>query len=159
MSAPSSPPSECSTLECPEFVADPNVVKMLVNIITTRHGQPTDMGRKSTLHNLRHIVKGMCFATRVAFAPRAADMSRHRYVNALEGSAEGSTLPSAQQVHAATCVNEFPCIKKTRNLLEELAYLRFSILGEVRVQGYAHPYMTSIINRSMRFRRMIRIIC
>ena len=35
MSAPSSPSSECSTLE---FEADPKVVKMLVMVLTCRHG-------------------------------------------------------------------------------------------------------------------------
>ncbi|KAG1851798.1 hypothetical protein C8R48DRAFT_676384 [Suillus tomentosus] len=36
MSAPSSPCSTCSTL--PEFKADPNMVNMLVKILTSRHG-------------------------------------------------------------------------------------------------------------------------
>lgn len=38
MSLPSSPRSECSTLSEYEFVADPEVVKMLASIITCRHG-------------------------------------------------------------------------------------------------------------------------
>jgi hypothetical protein len=38
MLTPSSPCSECSTLAPAEYEADPNVVKLLVRILTARHG-------------------------------------------------------------------------------------------------------------------------
>ncbi|KAG2737999.1 hypothetical protein P692DRAFT_20882954 [Suillus brevipes Sb2] len=38
MSAPSSPSSECSALAPPEYTPDPNVVNLLVRIVTARHG-------------------------------------------------------------------------------------------------------------------------
>ncbi|KAG1847297.1 hypothetical protein C8R48DRAFT_779291 [Suillus tomentosus] len=122
MTAPSSPYSECSTLSTEfEFVIDPRVLKMLVAILTARHGQPTNMGIRYTLHDSKLIAKRMIFATRVAFAPRVADMLRYLYLRALQGSAEENTLLNVRPALADIC----------RNSLADPIYLQYIIESEI----------------------------
>ncbi|KAG1841727.1 hypothetical protein C8R48DRAFT_781283 [Suillus tomentosus] len=121
MSAPSSPYSECSTLEPPEFKVDPKVLKMLVAILTCRHGfvgmescssltgtpatgRPTNTGRKYTLHDLRLIVRHMYSAIHVAFALQMTLMLKSPYFGVTEGFLEVSTLPNARPALAGICV-------------------------------------------------------
>ncbi|KAG2739939.1 hypothetical protein P692DRAFT_201811228 [Suillus brevipes Sb2] len=75
MSLPSSPRSECSTLSEYEFVADPEVVKML-----PATGQPTDMGLNSTLPDFRLIASRMRFSTRAVCAQRMGGSCKGEYV-------------------------------------------------------------------------------
>jgi hypothetical protein len=90
-------------------------VSMVSNFFFTRKGvlyaypgatgQQTDMGTRSTLHNLQLIARCMRFATHVAFALRVIDTSKHRCSSALQEYVKGSTLSNVQPALAATCVS------------------------------------------------------
>ncbi|KAG1847483.1 hypothetical protein C8R48DRAFT_779205 [Suillus tomentosus] len=112
MSETCSPSSEDSTLESAEYVADPNVVRMLVTVLTTRHGQPPDRDTRYTPHGLKLTVTRIYFATPAAFAPQGADTSKYRCFRELQDYVKGSMLPNAQPAHADTCVSEASFIER-----------------------------------------------
>jgi hypothetical protein len=141
MSAPSSPSSEWSELALPEYTPDPNVVKLLVQILTAQHGilqyhaqtrelstypwliqirtphrfcthykthltgQSTDAEIKSTLPNLRHIVKPVSFVTRVASVRRVTHTSKYPCFSEHMGYLKGTILLNARLVIVATCMS------------------------------------------------------
>lgn len=68
-------------------------------------GQSTDAGIKSTLPNLRHIVKPMSFVTRVVSVRRVTHTSKHPCFSEHMGYLRGTILLNARLVIVATCVS------------------------------------------------------